>query len=197
MGQGDEAKLPLRCCAAMNADALFALLVEAKNLCKHSDYVVVGSLSVLGLSDVTAIPGDMTMSIDADCYTLRDPGRVLDLQAALGEGSLFHQTHGIYLDPVNPKLPTLPDGWETRLIKVERDGVVAHFLEPHDAAVSKLARGEQRDFRWVLAGAKGNILSLPTVAIRMKTTVYLDDAEKQTALALLNEAMAAFQTGKA
>ncbi|HSV35772.1 MAG TPA: DUF6036 family nucleotidyltransferase [Ramlibacter sp.] len=180
----------------MNVDALFALLTEAKKLCKHSEYVVVGSLSVLGMSDVTAIPGDMTMSIDADCYTLRDPGRVLDLQAELGEGSPFHQQHGIYLDPVNPKLPTLPDGWETRLIKVGRGGVVAHFLEPHDAAVSKLARGEERDFRWVLAGAKGNILALPTVAIRMKSTGFLDDAEKQAALALLDKAMAALQAGK-
>lgn len=177
----------------MNVDALFTLLREAKKLCKHSDYVVIGSLSVLGVSDVTAIPRDMTMSIDVDCYTMRDPGRVLDLQAKLGEGSPFHLQHGIYLDPVNPKLPTLPDGWETRLIKVERAGVVAHFLEPHDAAVSKLARGEERDFRWVLAGTKGNILSLPTVAIRMKTTTFLDEAEKLVALALLAKARAALQ----
>jgi hypothetical protein len=171
----------------MNVEALFGLLREAKRLCGHSQYVVIGSLSVLGMSEVTAIPGDMTMSIDADCYTLLDPGRVLDLQEDLGEGSAFHKAHGIYLDPVNPNLPTLPDQWESRLIKIERQGVLALFLEPHDAAVSKLARGEERDLRWVLAGARANILSLPTIALKMKTTNFLDDDEKRVAANLLDK----------
>ena len=169
----------------MNSDALFVLLAEARRLCGHADYVVVGSLSVLGMSEVTAIPANMTMSIDVDCYTLADPGRALDLQDALGEGSAFHLAHGIYLDPVNPHLPTLPDQWHCRLIKLTRGGVVAHFLEPHDAAVSKLARAEERDLRWVKAGAKGNILSLPTIALRMKSTTFLDEAEQRAALAAL------------
>lgn len=171
----------------MNLDALFALLAEAKKLCGHKDYVVIGSLSVLGMSEVAAIPADMTMSIDADCYTQADPGRALDLQAALGEGSPWHVAHGIYLDPVNPYLPTLPDQWQGRLIPLAREGVVAHFLEPHDAAVSKLARGEPRDLRWVLAGARANILALPTVAMRMKSTTFLDEAEQHAAQTLLDK----------
>lgn len=171
----------------MQVDALFALLAQAKKLCGHRDFVVIGSLSVLGISEVAAIPNDMTLSIDADCYTQADPGRALDLQSELGEGSSWHLAHGIYLDPVNPNLPTLPDGWQGRLIPLERDGVVAHFLEPHDAAVSKLARGEPRDQRWVLAGARGNILSLPAIALRMQSTRFLDDAEQRAALALLGK----------
>lgn len=168
----------------MNADALFALLAQARKLCGHADYVVIGSLSVLGLAEVTAIPQDMTMSIDADCYTLLDPGRALDLGPALGEGSAYHKAHGIYLDPVNPQLPTLPEGWEARLIKVDRGGVVAHFLEPNDAAVSKLARGEPRDLRWVSAGANAGIVSVPTVKLRMKSTSFLDAAEQCRAIDL-------------
>lgn len=175
----------------MNADALFALLWEAKRLCGHAEYVVIGSLSILGMFEVTAIPADMTLSIDADCYTLADPGRALDLQAELGEGSRYHRQHGIYLDPVNPNLPTLPDQWEGRLIRHERLGVAALFLEPHDAAVSKLARGEERDLRWVVAGARANILSLPTVALRMTVTRFLDDEEKLASLARLEDAKAA------
>jgi hypothetical protein len=170
----------------VNADTLFLLLAEARRICGHTEYVVIGSLSVLGLSEVTAIPGDMTLSIDADCYTLRDPPRVHDLQPELGEGSDFHRAHGIYLDPASPKLPTLPDGWEQRLLCMARDGVVAHFLEPHDAAVSKLARGEERDARWVLAGARAGILALPTVAIRMRTTRFFDAEEKSAAHALID-----------
>lgn len=169
----------------MNADALFGLLAEAQKLCGDAEYVVVGSLSVLGMADVTAIPGDMTMSIDADCYALSDPSRTLDLQSALGEGSDFHRKHGIYLDPVNPRLPTLPAAWESRLIKVEKGTVTAYFLEPNDAAVSKLARGEPRDTRWVAAGAQVDIISLPMVRLRMKSTIFLDDDEQGKAVALL------------
>ena len=126
----------------MNADSLFALLSEARRLCGHSDYVVIGSLSVLCMEDVTTIPGDMTMSIDADCWTLNDPGRIDDLRPALGEGSDYQREHGIYLDPVSPKLPTLPAGWEVRLIRVARDGVVAHFLEHVGQAVHRGLRLE-------------------------------------------------------
>jgi len=177
----------------MNVESLFDLLGEARRLCGHSDYVVIGSLSVLGMSEVTAVPADMTVSIDADCYTMADPGRALDLQASLGEGSAWHVAHGIYLDPVNPHLPTLPAQWQSRLIPLARDGVVAHFLEPHDAAVSKLARGEARDFRWVLAGARANILALPTVAMRMKSTTFLDSEEQHAALSMLDKIRASLQ----
>lgn len=163
LGKGHEAKLALWCQAAMNIDALFALLAEAKKLCGHTEYVVIGSLSILGMSEDAAIPHDMTLSIDADCYTRSDPARIMDMSAALGEGRAFHRLHGIYLDPVSPQLTTLPEHWEGRLLRLEGGGVAALFLEPHDAAVSKLARGEPRDVRWVLAGARSNIISLPAL----------------------------------
>ncbi|MDB5881557.1 MAG: hypothetical protein JWP43_1435 [Ramlibacter sp.] len=169
----------------MNLEALFHLLQAARALCGHSEYVVVGSVSVLGMAQVAAIPADMTMSIDADCYTAGDPPRVFDLQAPLGEGSAYHRRHGIYLDPVSPKLPTLPDGWEQRLIRLEREGVTAAFLDPNDAAVSKLARGEPRDLRWVRAGLKAGIVSLPVVKLRMRGTAFLDAREKEAAVRAL------------
>ena len=165
----------------MNLEALFALLHAAQAECGHAEYVVVGSLSVLGMAQVSAIPADMTLSIDADCYTRTDPARIFDLQGVLGEGSPYHRAHGIYLDPVSPKLPTLPDGWEQRLIRVQRKELVAHFLDPNDAAVSKLARGEPRDLRWVRAGLKAGIVSLPAVRLRMRSTGFLDSEEQKTA----------------
>ena len=170
----------------MNASALFDLLAAAKAECGHVDYVVVGSVSVLGMSEVCAIPAGMTVSIDADCYTLTDPPRVFDLQAKLGEGSVYHRLHGIYLDPVSPKLPTLPDGWQQRLIRIARSGVTAHFLEPNDAAVSKLARAEPRDLRWVRAGISAGLVSLPMLKLRMQTTDFLDEQEQAAALRAIN-----------
>jgi hypothetical protein len=169
----------------VNLASLFQLLDAARALCGHREYVVVGSLSVLGLAQVTAIPADMTMSIDADCYTAADPGRIFGLQTELGEGSPYHRSHGIYLDPVSPKLPTLPDGWEQRLIRIQQGEVTAAFLDPNDAAVSKLARGEPRDLRWVRAGLKVGIVSLPALRLRMRSTAFLDAAEQQVALQAL------------
>lgn len=165
----------------MKLEALFALLNAAHALCGHRAYVIVGSLSVLGMEEVAAIPADMTLSIDADCYTESDPTRVFELKDALGEGSAYHRAHGIYLDPVSPKLPTLPEGWQQRLIRIERGKVVASFLDPNDAAISKLARGEPRDLRWVGAGLKAGIVSQATVRLRMRNTAFLDPAEQATA----------------
>jgi hypothetical protein len=160
--------------------------LSAHALCGHREYVLVGSLSVLGMAEVAGIPADMTMSIDADCFTPADPARVFELQSALGEGSPYHREHGIYLDPVSPRLPTLPDGWEQRLIRLERDGIMASFLDPNDAAVSKLARAEPRDLRWVRAGLRSDIVSIHTVRLRMRSTAFLDDDEKQRAHAALD-----------
>jgi hypothetical protein len=173
----------------VNAASLFALLKAATAECGHREFVVVGSLSVLGMAEVTAVPADMTMSIDADCYTPADPGRVFGLQDTLGEGSAYHRAHGIYLDPVSPQLPTLPEGWDRRLIRVVHEDIVVLFLEPNDAAVSKLARAEPRDARWVRAGLKAGIVSLPTVRLRMRSTAFLDEEEQVRAHRVL-EALA-------
>jgi len=167
----------------MNVDTLMGLLAAAQSLCGHRDYVVIGSLSVLGMAQVETIPVGMTLSIDADCYTLADPPRVFDLVKSLGEGSPYHQAHGVYLDPVSPLLPTLPNGWAQRLILVERPPVVAHCLEVNDAAVSKLARGEPRDLRWVRAGLQAGLISLPMVRLRLRQTSFLDaDEQRETEL---------------
>lgn len=171
----------------MTLDALFQLLGAARRLSGHAEYVVVGSVSVLGMSEVAALPVDMTMSIDADCYTRSDPGRVFDLQGALGEGSAYHREHGIFLDPVSPRLPTLPEGWEARLIRLVRDEVVAAFLDPNDAAISKLARSEPRDLRWVRAGVQAALVSVPTLRLRSRDTIFLDDAERTRVYSALDE----------
>lgn len=175
----------------MNAAALFSLLQAAKAECGHSDYVVIGSLSVLGMAQVAQIPADMTVSFDADCYTLADPPRIFDLQGLLGEGSPYHVKHGIYLDPVSPKLPTLPPGWEQRLICVEHAGVRAYFLEPNDAAISKMARAEPRDLRWIRSGLKAGLVSLPVLRLRMRSTDFLDALEHAAAQQVLSTLISA------
>jgi hypothetical protein len=104
------------------------LFDEAKRLTNHTEFVVIGSLSILGVVDGAKIPPRMLMSIDVDCYTRQDPSRIFDLRRPLGEASDFQANHGYYLDPVAPTVATLPDGWESRfvLFNLGRDGGVLH-----------------------------------------------------------------------
>ena len=165
----------------MTLSQLFKLFEQARQATGHSDYVVIGSLSVLGLSADAPVPDDMTMSNDIDAYTRLDPGRIFDLSQLLGEDSPFHAAHGYYLDPVSPRLPTLPDGWEHRMSVSEADGLRLWFLDPSDAAISKYARGEPRDQRWIRAGIASGLVSLPTVRSRLATTTFLDPSESAQA----------------
>ncbi len=162
----------------MNRGHLLRLFDEARRLSGHSEFVVIGSLSVLGIDDEPALPPEMSMSIDVDTYTLADPPRILDLRDELGEGSSFHRAHGYYLDAVSPALPTLPDGWQRRLVAIEHEGLRLHFLDPDDAAISKYARGAPNDERWIRAGLLSGHVSLPKLRSRLKDTTFLDQAEE-------------------
>ena len=180
----------------MNLDAIFALFREARALCGQTDYVVIGSLSILGLQQSFDVPDAMTMSNDVDCYTQADPGRIFDVVGALGENSPYHHKSGFYLDAVSPDLPSLPQGWQDRLIKIERDGLIAWFLEPNDAALSKYARGEPRDRRWIQAGIQAGVVSMPVVNARVGTTSFYDSDEEKQARVLIDEDLVWFELVK-
>jgi hypothetical protein len=170
----------------MELKDLELLLAEANRRLGHSEFVIVGSLSVLGVLGKHPVPARMVLSIDVDCFTPADPDRIFDLSESLGPGSEFERAHGYYLDPVSPALPSLPDNWQHRLIRTPlAGGITASFLDPNDAAVSKYARGEPRDRQWIRAGLKAGLLSAPIIASRFRHTPFLDDAERERAHRLL------------
>ncbi len=163
----------------LELSSLGLLFEKARQLCGHKEFVILGSLSILGVVRATEAPARMLMSIDVDCYTRLDPERIFELNEALGEGSPFEIEHGFYLDPVSPKLPTLPDQWEARLIRMPLEsGVTLFFLDPNDVAVSKYARGEPRDREWLQAGLSAGLLSGAIIESRFRDTLFLDVAER-------------------
>lgn len=170
----------------MNRDDVGHLLAEAMRITKHRDYVIIGSLSVLG---ATATPPEsMTGSIDVDLYPKNDPGRAFEIAAELGLGSEFEQRYGYYADAVSPMLPTLPEGWERRLLKVDfHTGTTAWFLEPNDAAISKYVRGQPRDREWIRAGTQAGILSLPTIEYRLRETIMETEERQRTRQAIAED----------
>lgn len=157
-------------------------LDQAKKISNHHEFVIIGSLSVLGCSGIKP-PTNMSMSIDIDFYPLRDPGRASQIADILGQGSDFDINNGFYLDAVSPALPTLPEGWESRMPIIELGELKVSFLDVNDAAISKYARGQVHDLRWIEAGYEANILDSEIIAARLRfSTEFLDDAEKQATL---------------
>lgn len=80
----------------MRCEDIQKALEAACVVSNHHEFVVAGSLSVLGLIETP--PERMSMSIDIDFYPLRDPGRASDIASVLGEDSDFHARHGYYLE---------------------------------------------------------------------------------------------------
>ncbi len=153
-------------------------LEAASAISNHHEFVVAGSLSVLGLIDTP--PERMSMSTDIDFFPLRDPGRASDIASVLGEDSEFHERNGYYLDPISPELPVLPDGWRERLVPVKLGNTTAYFLDVHDTAVSKYARGAPNDYRWLEAGYEAKILTLSVVESRVRFgTSYFDSDDRR------------------
>lgn len=172
----------------MDLSHLQELFDEARKLTSHTEFVVVGSLSILGIVQGKQIPARMLMSIDVDCYTRKDPGRIFELKQELGEGSPFEASHGFYLDPIAPEVVTLPTQWESRLVRVPlASGIVVFFLDPNDAAVSKYARGERRDREWIRAGLAAGLLSAPIIESRFRQTTFFDEDERDRAWKALAE----------
>lgn len=178
----------------MKREYLFRLFEQARRLTGHQDFVVIGSLSILGTQDEYELPPAMSMSIDVDAYTKADPGRVHDAKAALGEGSDFHRANGYFLDPVSPSLPTLPDGWQARMTSLEQAGVRIWFLDPDDAAISKYARSQPNDLRWIRAGILSGHISLPKLKARTTSTTFLDADEEARVRMRVDADLAWFRT---
>jgi hypothetical protein len=57
----------------MNRNDIARLLIEAMRVTNHRDYVIIGSLSILGAMNHP--PPSMTHSIDIDLYPKNDPAR--------------------------------------------------------------------------------------------------------------------------
>ncbi|MEI8029655.1 MAG: DUF6036 family nucleotidyltransferase [Comamonadaceae bacterium] len=171
----------------MKIDDIDRVLSEIRAASGLDEFVVMGSLSALGITGEN-LPPRMTRSMEVDAYPERDPLRAHEFSEKFGEGSGFHQQHGYYFDAVSPDLPTLPEGWQARMIRqVLASGVKVKYLDSNDCAVSKYARSEPKDREWIRAGIEAGILSLPTIEHRMRETLFIDDDEQRKARVSLLE----------
>ena len=166
----------------MKLEHIEDVLLAAAHLTNHRNFVVVGSLSILGA--VLEPPERMVASIDLDFFLKFDPERVSDINTQLGESSAFARAKGYFADALSPRVLSLPEGWESRLIQLPlKGGLIAWFLDPNDCACSKLIRANANDIAWVRAGLEARILAEPVMRSRLAHMQNVIDEDVARALA--------------
>lgn len=148
------------------------ILRAAAQVIKHEDLLVIGSQSVLGSWDETRLPPEAVRSIEADVASLDGDEEKSDLiDGALGEGSQFHETFGIYAQGVSLKTAVLPEGWRDRLVKLDNPSTYPGrglCLEPHDCVLSKMVAGRQKDYDFATALLEAALLDPRTLGERIE-----------------------------
>ncbi|OFZ97488.1 MAG: hypothetical protein A3H35_18410, partial [Betaproteobacteria bacterium RIFCSPLOWO2_02_FULL_62_17] len=135
------------------------------------ELVIIGSQSVLG--QFPDAPVALLMSMEADLYPRTHPELADKVDAAIGEGSAFHQAHGYYAQGVGPDTATLPRGWQRRLVRVDNpntNGYAGLCLEVHDLAISKYVAGRQKDREFTRELARHALIDRMTLQKRLAAT---------------------------
>ena len=132
----------------MNKTAFHHVVRAAGAVLNVDRVLVIGSQAVHGSLRRFALFGDFSTEVDIAILGDQE-GHAADLiDGAIGEGSLFHDTHGYYGHGVTEATAKLPDGWRDRLIPYRApgtNGVTAHCLDPHDLWLSKALAGREKD----------------------------------------------------
>jgi uncharacterized nucleotidyltransferase DUF6036 len=156
------------------------ILRAASQIIEERDLLVIGSQSVLGSWDETRLPIEALRSIEADVAAVDGDEQKSDrIDGALGEGSQFHETFGIYAQGVSLATAVLPHGWRDRLVALETESTRPGrglCLEPHDCAISKMVAGRPKDYSFATALLSAGRLDPRTLAERIDV---LDVSERE------------------
>ncbi len=100
--------------------------------------------------EIDAFPGNAKMWEIEERKKHPDTEASEHINGVFGYGSLFHRTHGFYIDGVDENTARLPTDWQRRAMirRVEAGGrtVLAVAPCPEDSVVSKLARLSDKAF---------------------------------------------------
>jgi hypothetical protein len=135
----------------MTRDQLEHAIRAACDVSNDTELLIFGSQAVLG--EFPNAPASLRASIEVDVQPKNRPETVDVIDGALGELSMFHQTHGFYVHGISIESATLPDGWEQRTVAVSdpifTGGNTGLCIEVHDLAASKLVAYRQKDKEFV------------------------------------------------
>ncbi len=126
--------------------------------------IIIGSQAILG--QFPDAPIRLLTSMEADIYPKNYPDKAAKVDAAIGEGSSFHELHGYYAQGVGETTAVLPKDWEGRLVVVNNEntsGVTGYCLEVHDLAISKLIAMRPKDLEFVHELARHDMIDKKTM----------------------------------
>jgi hypothetical protein len=133
----------------MNRTQLEHIIPAASQISGDAEIVVVGSQAIH--AQRMRLPPIVFQSDEADLYPRNYPERADEIDAAIGELSPFHDTHGYYGHGVSPTTAILPEGWEQRVVRLSNTntgGATGLCIDVHDIVLSKYAAGRERDIEF-------------------------------------------------
>ncbi|WP_141710952.1 hypothetical protein [Paraburkholderia nodosa] len=121
----------------MERDQLEHVIRAASAITQETEFVIVGSQSILGA--FPDAPESLLQSNKLDIYPRVNWETLSDLiDGSIGEGSPFNEAFGYYAQGVDPRTAVLPAGWEDRLTQVATPatgGGIGYCIDVHDLAV--------------------------------------------------------------
>lgn len=167
----------------MRRDQLEHAIRTACQIIGHSEVIVVGSQSILGTYDETALPHTATRSREIDILPIagnnEETARLADqIEGVAGEFSPFEDLHGFSIDGVDLETCALPRGWRDRLVKVQNANTAAPggvpvftgwCLDKDDLCVAKLCAFREKDRDFVRALIEAGVADPLVIAPRLLT----------------------------
>jgi hypothetical protein len=148
----------------------------ASGITGERDIVVIGSQALL--AQFPEAPAALLVSMEADVFPRKHPELSIQIDGAIGERSLFHETFGYYAHGVDETTATLPSGWAERLVSIQNEntgGAIGWCLEVHDLAASKLVAAREKDLEFVGVLLREQIASPATLATRVAALPISED----------------------
>lgn len=122
----------------------------ACDVARDTEVYVFGSQAIL--SQFPDAPPELRQSAEADIAPKNHPERADEIDATLGELSMFHSTHGFYVHGLSIETAILPAGWEARAQVIQNGNTRKNrgiCVEAHDLAASKLVAFREKDRAFV------------------------------------------------
>lgn len=164
----------------MTRDDLEHIIRASGDITNQYEFVIVGSQSMLG-----PVPNPeevFTVSMEADIYPLNAPELSEQIEGAIGEGSLFHETNGYYAQGVGPETAILPKDWMQRVHRVQNGNTndrVGFCLDVLDLFLAKAAAGREKDRAFCTALLEYGYVT-PAQVLSLVPTMPVDDKEQRT-----------------
>lgn len=155
----------------MKKSELEHVLRAASELCKDTEFIIIGSQSLHGRYPDMA--DAILMSYEVDIFAKNKTDNTENLNA-IGNYSPFHELYGYYADPVSERTAVLPRKWRERLVHLKLADpelkVKAYCLDPHDLVVSKLAAGREKDTVFIRELLAKGLVDYKTIEARLEKT---------------------------